>query len=167
MARTSSFAVHFSAKPVLALLSLCVLVACSAPLAEAQPSGPVDPSSTDPGQSAAGSTGPPTALRVPVLERPGPVALDAPPRVIPNLAPISGKGPVGLDHYRRLDALAGLPQSAQALQFSSFDPTGGNADGFSGTHSCLRQDPTGCVIAERQGPGEIGSIWFTRDAGDV
>ncbi|HEX2301421.1 MAG TPA: hypothetical protein VHH34_23465, partial [Pseudonocardiaceae bacterium] len=87
------------------MLLLCVLLGCSAPLAEAQPPQPHDPSSTDPGQAAAGSPGPPTALRVPVLERPGPIALDAPPRLIPSLAPIGGKGPVGLDHYRRLDAL--------------------------------------------------------------
>lgn len=167
MARTSYFTAPFSAKPLLALLLLGTVLGCSAPLAEAEPPQPHDPSSIDPGQSAAGSAGPPTALRVPVLERPGPIALDAPPRIIPDLAPIGGKGPIGFDHYRRLDALAGLPQNSQTLQFSSVDPTGGNDDGFSGAHSCLRQDPTGCVIAERQGPGEIGSIWFTRDAGDV
>ncbi|MGH3905249.1 MAG: glycoside hydrolase family 172 protein [Pseudonocardiaceae bacterium] len=165
MARTSSCAAAFFVSPVMALL-LSVLVGCSL-TAQAQPPQPVDPSSQDPGQSAEGSAGPPTELRVPQLERPGPVGLDAPERVAPNAAPIGGKGPVGYDHFRRLDALAGLPQGAQTLQFSSYDRTGGNDDGFSGRFSCLRQGPEGCVIAERQGAGEIGSIWFTRDAGDV
>lgn len=163
----SSCAARIPAKPVLALL-LCVLLGCSTPSAQAQPPPePVDPSSMNPGRSAEGTQGAPTRLRVPLLERPGPIALDAPPRLMPSLAPLGGKGPVGYDHYRRLDALAGLPTGVQTLQFSSYDRTGGNDDGFSGTHSCLRQDQTGCVIAERQGAGEIGSIWFTRDAGDV
>jgi hypothetical protein len=75
-------------------------------------------------------------------------------------------GTVGWDTYRHLDALPLLPCGVQTRQFSSFDRTGGNDDGFAGTYSCLRQDD-GCVIAERQGPGEIDSIWFTRDGGDV
>ena len=65
MARTSTIAVPFSAQSVLALLLLCVLWGRPAPLAEAHPPQPHDPSSTDPGQAAAGSPGPPTALRLP------------------------------------------------------------------------------------------------------
>ncbi|MGH4014602.1 MAG: glycoside hydrolase family 172 protein [Pseudonocardiaceae bacterium] len=148
------------------LLLLCIVLGFSG-IAQAQPPEPFDPSSSDPGPSAAGSTGPPTAPRVPLLARPGPIALDAPARLAPSAAPVSGKGPIGYDHYRRLDALPGLPVGAQTLQFSSYDRTGGNDDGFSGSFSCLRQEPEGCVIAERQGAGELGSIWFTRDAGDV
>ncbi|WP_344076476.1 glycoside hydrolase family 172 protein [Streptomyces crystallinus] len=56
----------------------------------------------------------------------------------------------------------------RTLQFSSFDRTGGNTqDGFFGTYSCLRTTADGCVIAEQHGAGEIGTIWFTRDNGDV
>ncbi|MGH3977657.1 MAG: glycoside hydrolase family 172 protein [Pseudonocardiaceae bacterium] len=152
-------------------LLLAAALSFSGATVSAQPPEPVDPgdnfSNTNPGPSAAGSDGPPTALRVPLLERPGPVAGAAPAQVAPLALPIGGKGPVGYEHYRRLDALPGLPVGARTLQFSSHDTTGGNDDGFSGRFSCLRVDPDGCVVAERQGAGELGSIWFTRDAGDV
>ncbi|MFC8731116.1 DUF2961 domain-containing protein [Luteimicrobium sp. NPDC057192] len=79
----------------------------------------------------------------------------------------AAKGPVGWDTYRHLDRVDELTTGVRTRQFSSFDRTGGNDDGFAGTHSCLRTTDTGCVIAERSGPGEIDSIWFTRDNGDV
>jgi hypothetical protein len=76
------------------------------------------------------------------------------------------KGPVGWDVYRRWDLMAAMRPGSQARQFSSFDRTGGNNDGFDGTYSCLRKTDTGgCVIAERSGPGQIESMWFTRDYG--
>lgn len=54
------------------------------------------------------------------------------------------------------------------MQFSSYDRTGGNNDGFEGTYSCLRNSERGCVIAEHTGAGEISSIWSTREPlGDV
>ena len=74
----------------------------------------------------------------------------------------SNKGPVGWDVYRRLDRSGELRPGVQALQFSSFDRSGGNNDGFDGQYSCLRKGADGCVIAERAGAGEIQSIWFTR-----
>jgi hypothetical protein len=77
------------------------------------------------------------------------------------------KGVVGWDVYRRLDRLPELSCGVETKQFSGFDRTGLNDDGFAGTYSCLRQSDDGCVIAEESGPGEIQSIWFTRDAGDV
>ncbi len=77
------------------------------------------------------------------------------------------KGPVGWDVYRSLDRLPELTQGVSTEQFSSFDRTGDNDDGFEGTYSCLHQGEHGCVIAEDDGAGEIGSIWFTRDGGDV
>ena len=79
----------------------------------------------------------------------------------------SAKGPVGWDTYRRLDRLPELALGSRAKQLSSYDRTGGNDDGFNGTYSCLRQDGSRCVIAEADGAGEIDSIWFTRDGGDV
>lgn len=79
----------------------------------------------------------------------------------------SPNGPVGWDVYRQLDRLPELPRGARTYQFSSYDRSGGNNDGFSGAFSCLRQSDDGCVIAEAHGPGEIGSIWFTRDGGNV
>lgn len=77
-------------------------------------------------------------------------------------APATGKGPVGWDVYRRLDRSGELRPGVQARQFSSFDRSGGNNDGFDGRFSCLRKGADGCVIAERAGAGEIQSIWFTR-----
>jgi D-arabinan exo alpha-(1,3)/(1,5)-arabinofuranosidase (non-reducing end) len=76
----------------------------------------------------------------------------------------AGKGPIGWDIYRRLDRLPELTPGAATKQFSSFDRAGGNADGSG--WSCLRQQD-GCVIAEKLGAGEIESLWFTRDFGDV
>ncbi|MQA13407.1 MAG: DUF2961 domain-containing protein [Pseudonocardiaceae bacterium] len=153
----------------LAALLLAVLLTYSV-AASAQPTGPEEPrepSSGNPGASADNSGLPPTLFRPPLLQRPGPTAPTVPPPPAPSLAPVSGKGPVGYEHYRRLDALAALPTGVQTRQFSSFDRTGGNDDGFTGAFSCLRIDLDGCVIAEHQGAGEVGSIWFTRDGGDV
>src|SRR5262249_35586957 len=85
-----------------------------------------------------------------------PASASAPP-------PLSN-GPVGWDTYRHLDRLAEVPAGVQTKQFSSFDRTGGNGD-FS---RCLRTMPDGsCVLAETGGAGEIGSIWETRDGGNV
>ncbi|WP_277675571.1 glycoside hydrolase family 172 protein [Saccharopolyspora rectivirgula] len=74
----------------------------------------------------------------------------------------------GWDPYRNLDQLYQPRPAQQSRQFSSFDRTGGNNDGFEGTYSCLRTTEQGCVIAEHAGAGEITSIWFTREPwGDV
>lgn len=77
------------------------------------------------------------------------------------------KGPVGWEVYRQLNRLPEMTPGVKTLQFSSYDRTGGNNDGFEGTYSCIRQTSAGCVIAETTGPGEIQSIWFTRDGGNV
>lgn len=82
-------------------------------------------------------------------------------------AKASNKGPTGWDTYRRLDRIDEITTGVETHQFSSFDRTGGNDDGFAGTYSCLRTSAAGCVIAERAGAGEVESIWFTRDNGDV
>lgn len=156
------------AGPVAALL-LAVMLTISIAAGSAEPPDPdVDePSSGRPGDSAENSGIPPTVVRPPLLQRPAPTEPAAPPPAAAAPAPVSGKGPVGYEHYRRLDALPSLPVGVRTLQFSSYDRTGGNDDGFNGTYSCLRAAPDGCVIAERQGAGEVASIWFTRDGGDV
>lgn len=79
----------------------------------------------------------------------------------------TGKGPIGWETYRDLDAMAQLRPAAQARQFSSFDRTGNNNDGFENTYSCLRHSADGCVLAERSGAGQIESMWFTRDYGSM
>ncbi|WP_144127294.1 DUF2961 domain-containing protein [Catellatospora sichuanensis] len=94
-------------------------------------------------------------------------AAPASPRAITTgLAAVADKGPVGWDLYRRLDLLPHLAAGTRTAQFSSFGRDGSNDDGFSGAYSCLRQSG-GCVIAEDRGPGEVQSIWFTRDEGNV
>ncbi|MGI5214701.1 DUF2961 domain-containing protein [Plantactinospora sp. CA-290183] len=85
----------------------------------------------------------------------------------PPAAVAASPGAVGWDAYRRLDLLPDLASGSQTRQFSSFSRTGSNDDGFSGRNSCLRTDGPGCVLAEERGAGEISSIWFTRDEGNV
>lgn len=154
------------ATPLLVLALGSTLVLSGTDPAIGQPEDPEISSIGDTGGSAANSDGPPTALRIPAETRPGPIDLDEPaPAVTPAVA--GSKGPVGYDSYRRLDRLPRLTSGVRTLQFSSYDRTGGNNDGFTGAFSCLRQDEDGCVIAERQGAGELASIWFTRDGGNV
>lgn len=81
--------------------------------------------------------------------------------------PGNDNGPVGWQVYRNLDRLPELQTGVRTKQFSSFGRDGTNNDGFEGTYSCLRTTDAGCVIAEDSGPGEIASIWFTRDDGNV
>jgi len=89
------------------------------------------------------------------------------PRGGPPGAAQDEKGPIGWDVYRQLDQLPLLTTGVDTRQFSSFARDGSNNDGFNGTYSCLRQSDEGCVIAEATGAGEVQSIWFTRDGGDV
>lgn len=77
-------------------------------------------------------------------------------------------GIYGWDTYRHLDRLAQLSTGVQTYQFSSFDRMGGNEhDGFDGRFSYLSRSRDGFVLAEAAGAGEIQSIWFTRDGGNV
>lgn len=54
-----------------------------------------------------------------------------------------------------------LRPGVKAGSFSSYDRTGGNNDGFSGTYSKLREEDGNSVLAEMEGPGAIQRIWFT------
>ena len=82
-----------------------------------------------------------------------------------------GEKTVGWDTYRHLDRLPYLNIDTQDLQLSSFDRTGGNYDistgNKNGSGGCLASGGAGCVVAEDRGAGEIDSIWFTRDGGNV
>ena len=86
---------------------------------------------------------------------------------------VSGLGErvVGWDTYRRLDRLPYLSADTQTLQVSSFERNGGNFDISTGNNNgsggCLASGGVGCVIAEDRGAGEVDSIWFTRDGGNV
>jgi hypothetical protein len=78
---------------------------------------------------------------------------------------------IGWDTYRRLDRLPYLSADTQTLQVSSFDRSGGDFDistgNKNGTGGCLAPGGAGCVVAEDHGAGEVDSIWFTRDGGNV
>src|SRR5271163_2714530 len=82
-----------------------------------------------------------------------------------------GERALGWDTYRRLDRLPYLSADTETLQVSSFDRTGGDFDittgNQNGSGGCLASGGVGCVIAEDRGAGEIDSIWFTRDNGNV
>jgi hypothetical protein len=86
---------------------------------------------------------------------------------------ITGPGAraVGWDTYRRLDLLPYLSADSQTVQVSSFDRSGGDFDistgNQNGSGGCLASGGVGCVIAEDRGAGEVDSIWFTRDGGNV
>ncbi len=82
-----------------------------------------------------------------------------------------GERTVGWDTFRRLDRLPYLSADTQTLQVSSFDRSGGDFDlstgNRNGSGGCLASGGAGCVIAEDRGAGEVDSIWFTRDGGNV
>jgi hypothetical protein len=86
----------------------------------------------------------------------------------PRAAAGPTKGPVGWDTYRTLNGMERLRPGETVKQFSSFDRTGGNDDGFNGTYSCLRNESNGaCVVAEAHTAGEISSMWFTYASNSV
>jgi D-arabinan exo alpha-(1,3)/(1,5)-arabinofuranosidase (non-reducing end) len=82
-----------------------------------------------------------------------------------------GERTVGWDTYRRLDRLPYLSAETRTLQVSSFERNGGDFDistgNRNGSGGCLASGGAGCVIAEDRGAGEVDSIWFTRDGGNV
>ncbi|WP_052353703.1 glycoside hydrolase family 172 protein [Neobacillus jeddahensis] len=95
------------------------------------------------------------------------IGLLAAPIVTFGKSETDNKGPIGWDIYRQLDRLTELKSGVETYQFSSYDRKGFNDDGFVGTYSCIEKTSDGCVIADYKGAGEIDSIWFTRDEGDV
>lgn len=68
----------------------------------------------------------------------------------------------GTDWYARLDRLPVIDTAGKAGLISSYDRTGGNDDGFNGTHSALYVDDNGeHVIFDREGPGVVYTLWCT------
>ena len=64
-----------------------------------------------------------------------------------------------LELLKRVDKLPEYRTGSYVEQFSSYDRTGGNDDGFAGTYSFLRKEGDKLVIAEMEGPGVINRIW--------
>lgn len=75
------------------------------------------------------------------------------------------------DELKTLCDIAGLPcyrTDTRCLQVSTYDPTGGNEDGFSGDHSFIRRNPdSSLVIFESAGPGVIERIWTPTPTDDT
>ena len=74
---------------------------------------------------------------------------------------------LGLAELYRLDWLPKIKQSVYVGSVSSYDRTGGNDDGFSGTYSFVRREPAGLVLADLQGPGYIYRIWTPTPTDDI
>lgn len=64
-----------------------------------------------------------------------------------------------LELLMRVDKLPEYRTDCHVEQFSSYDRTGGNDDGFVGTYSYLRKEGGRLVVAEMKGPGVINRIW--------
>lgn len=73
------------------------------------------------------------------------------------------------DELRQLSRLDLLPsyRSGAVDGVSSYDPTGGNNDGFDGTYSYIRKEDGRLVIADFKGPGVIDRIWTPTATNDT
>ncbi|HDJ34650.1 MAG TPA: DUF2961 domain-containing protein [Bacteroidetes bacterium] len=75
-----------------------------------------------------------------------------------------------LDELKALSAIGDLPvylETGPVEQFSSYDRTGNNDDGFNGTYSFIRMEGDKQVIAEMTGPGVINRIWTPTPSADT
>ena len=78
------------------------------------------------------------------------------------LAPAGAYEPTGdISELYDFTHLTRLRPGVKCKMFSSYDRTGGNNDGFSGTYSKLRVEGGRSVLAEMAGAGCIHRIWFT------
>ena len=73
-----------------------------------------------------------------------------------------------ITELRNLLDIDRLPQYREGVveQISSYDPTGGNEDGFAGKYSYIRKENGHLILADLKGPGVVNRIWTptpTRD----
>ena len=71
-----------------------------------------------------------------------------------------------LELLKRVDKLPEYRTGSYVEQFSSYDRTGGNDDGFAGTYSFLRKEGDKLVIAEMEGPGAVSYTHLTLPTSD-
>ena len=74
---------------------------------------------------------------------------------------------LGIEELSRPDLLAVMRQAVEVGMISSYDRTGGNDDGFSGTYSFIRKEEGGLVIADLEGPGMITRIHTPSPTEDI
>lgn len=72
-----------------------------------------------------------------------------------------------LENLQRADQLPTYRSGEYIGQISSYDRTGGNDDGFDGTHSFIRKENGHLVIADFQGPGVVNRIWTPTPTDDT
>jgi hypothetical protein len=73
-----------------------------------------------------------------------------------------------ITELRNLVEIDKLPMYRKGVveQISSYDPTGGNEDGFKGKYSYIRKENGHLILADLKGPGVVNRIWTptpTRD----
>lgn len=71
-----------------------------------------------------------------------------------------------VEQLKRVDWLP-LYRDGMVEQISSYDPTGGNEDGFAGKYSYIRKEGDNLVLAELEGPGVIQRIWTPTPTDDM
>ena len=64
-----------------------------------------------------------------------------------------------LELLKSVDQLPAYRSDQLIDQISSYDPTGGNSDGFEGTYSYIRKENNKLVLEDLRGPGVINRIW--------
>lgn len=72
-----------------------------------------------------------------------------------------------IEQLKRIDLLPVYRTGCVVEQVSSYDPTGGNNDGFSGQYSYIRKEEGKLVLADLQGPGVINRIWTPTPTDDT
>lgn len=72
-----------------------------------------------------------------------------------------------IEQLKRADLLPVYRTDCVIEQISSYDPTGGNNDGFSGQYSYLREEEGKLVLADLRGPGVINRIWTPTPTDDT
>ncbi|MBN1911393.1 MAG: DUF2961 domain-containing protein [Pirellulales bacterium] len=79
------------------------------------------------------------------------------------IADSTGAKPIPrIEDLYRLDLLPQLRQFESIGCKASYDPTGGNDDGFSGKYSVIRKEKAGLVVAEFEGPGVVTRIHMSQ-----
>lgn len=73
----------------------------------------------------------------------------------------------GIESLYRLDRLPAFRRSVKVASQSSYDRTGGNDDGFSGTYSYVRKEGDGLVLLDVQEPGVIHRIATPTPTNDI
>lgn len=92
--------------------------------------------------------------------------------LLPTICFSQKKSTIDLTHFlKQFYDFSSLPQyeeNTYSAQVSTYDRTGGNDDGFSGTYSFIRKNAdSSLVIFEQKGPGVINRFWTPTPSADT